>query len=48
MVELGINMDEVDVVGVISDGLSIENGGDFRSDDMMRWAGFSCRVVILC
>ena len=48
MVELGMNMDEVDVVGVVSDGLSIENGGDFRSDDMMRWAGFSCRAVILC
>ena len=40
--------DEVDGVGVVSDGLSIEIGGDFRSEDMMRWAGFSCRAVILC
>ena len=42
------DMDEVDVVGVASDGLSIENGGVIRSDDMRRWAGFSCRAIILC
>ena len=41
-------MDEVDVVGVVYDGLSIENGGVFRSDDMSRWVGLSCPPVILC
>ena len=49
IIELRLNMGEkVDVVRVVSDGLSIENGGVFRSDDMGRVAGFSCRTVILC
>ena len=38
----------MDVVGVVSYGLSIENGGDFRSDDMRRGAEFCVELLFLC